>query len=265
MNCLICNFETEYYFSKHFAKYNLENVDYWKCKNCGLVFSKTHKEMKEYEWGVLNISYHKEYLGSSRNEDDLNWLNRLRLQTNIILDLVELGILDSALKWLDYGCGDGKLSEMLSHYNINLQKYDKHMPIDSTYINDEEIIPFSFDLVLTTSVFEHIFERNDLDIIEGLVNNTGILGLHTLVAESIPNDPEWFYLLPVHTTFYTNKSMQILFESWNYKCSIYNIESRLWFWFKENCEEVQKQIHFANSRNNKPTYLFKNGFMNYWK
>jgi hypothetical protein len=93
------------------------------------------------------------------------------------------------------------------------------------------------------------------------------MGIHTLVAEKIPASADWFYLLPVHCAFYTNKSMQLLFDQWGYSASIYHMNSRLWIWFKTDPGAVEKIVKDANARPGREyfTYHFKRGFMDYWK
>jgi len=55
-------------------------------------------------------------------------------------------------------------------------------------------------VVINTSVFEHAREIETLDEIAELVDEDGVPALHVLVPESVPRDPPWFYLLPVHCT-----------------------------------------------------------------
>jgi hypothetical protein len=86
-----------------------------------------------------------------------------------------------------------------------------------------------------------------------------------LVSESIPADASWFYLLPVHCAFHTNRSMSLLFQQWGYVASLYNVDSRLWLWFKRPPSDIQQRIEKANRRLNTSLYIFKNGFVDYWK
>ncbi len=72
-------------------------------------------------------------------------------------------------------------------------------------------------------------------------------------------------LHPVHCVFHTNRSMEVLFKPWGYRCSIYHVEARRWWWFKGNPQEVEAKIREANRRPQGPTYLFKEGFVDYWK
>ena len=266
MKCIICNVSMEYFFSKNFSAYALNQVDYWNCPNCNFVISKTHAEMAQADWERLNADYHNTFLGLSTNADDPRWISRLQAQTDVLNDLVELGILHRN-RWLDFASGDGKLSGFLrEQYQLELLNYDRYMPVGENFLTETSLVPQSFDFVLTTSVFEHIIKRRDLDDIAALVTKTGVMGLHTLVCENIPQDPDWFYLLPVHCAFHTNKSMSLLLQQWGFEASIYNVEARLWLFFRSGGSAVQTIIEQANQRaGSRPAYIFKRGFVDYWK
>ncbi|MGD0276017.1 MAG: methyltransferase domain-containing protein [Syntrophales bacterium] len=265
MRCVICNSSMAYYFSKDFNAFGLTKVDYWRCPNCGFSMSKTHADMSVSEWTSLNHEYHSTYQGKDVNPDDLRWIARLQSQATVLGDAAIIGLLKGDGQWLDYACGDGKLSELLRNEGHTLLKYDRYMPRREDYLNDDEINPGRFDFVLTTSVFEHFTLREQFDSVEALVSDNGVLGLHTLVCESIPCDASWFYLLPVHCSFHTNKSMSLLFEQWAYASSVYNVDSRLWLWFKQSVSDIQEYVEYANRRPNGPSYIIKNGFVDYWK
>ena len=267
MKCLICENQMHYSFSKWFKQPLLEEVEYWKCQNCGFVASKTHLEMSDGKWERINVDFHGSYHGTEACPEDLQWVQRLHTQAAVIADLNRLGLLPSEPGWVDFGCGDGKLSGILfQEHGLKLQKFDRYEE-NAEYLTDSEIMKARFGFVVTTSVFEHLRSRQALDDIESLVGKDGVMGLHTLVAEEVPSSPEWFYLLPVHCAFYTNKSMQLLFEQWRYTASIYHVDSRLWFWFKSGAEKVERIINEANAAAGRERfyYHFKYGFMDYWK
>lgn len=135
------------------------------------------------------------------------------------------------------------------------------------YINKENLTKYS--IVINSAMFEHITKRTHLEHINSLVKDDGILIIHTLVRENIPKNPNWFYILPVHCSFHTNSSMQILMEEWGYSESIYNPISKCWILFKKNNVNcVNKTLSvFVDSTNQllQQEYFFhKNGFMDYW-
>lgn len=267
MNCMVCRNQMSPYFSKTFNVYELRDVEYWRCHGCGFVGSKTHAKMKVHDWETLNQKYHATYQGRESNEDDPRWRERLNTQARVINDLFSLGLLPRNLPWVDWGCGDGKLPDLLkARFGLSLLKYDGYKKGED-YLSENELTSSHFGFVINTSVFEHVSDRKVLDGIEGLVAPSGVFGIHTLVAEEIPQDPAWFYLLPVHCSFFTNKSMQVLFEEWGYSSSVYHVDAQLWFWFKREPDHVGEIILAANLQpgREKLKYQFKRGFMDYWK
>ncbi len=267
MKCIICKNDMVPYFDKRYNKFDLSTVEYSRCVECGFVISKTHVDMTQSEWETLNNCYHSSFHGTDECEDDPRWVTRLNSQATVIADLNSLGLLPNKQPWLDYGCGDAKLSKLLlNDFGLILYKYDRYLG-DHSYLKLSDLKSRSFSFVITTSVFEHIFKRKDLNKISSLVNDNGVFGIHTYVDENITNDPDWFYLLPVHCSFYSNKSMKILFDEWGYKASIYHVDSRLWFWFKTDIDAIESKIQIANKRPGREFlyYHFKRGFMDYWK
>jgi hypothetical protein len=255
-----------FFTSKDFHEYGLDTAQYWRCNDCGFVISKTHVEMSSAAWETVNIAWHASYQGKESDPRDPNWNTRLQNQVRMLHDAQEIGLLKRNGRWLDYACGDAKLSGLLlTRHNLNLLNYERYMPQREGYIDEKELVPRSFDFVVTNSVFEHFRQREQFDFVEALVSRSGVLGIHTLVCEQVPADPTWFYMNPVHCSFHTNRSMEVLFRQWNYGCSVYNVEAQLWLWFKDNPQEIEAIIQRANSRSGGPAYLFKYGFVDYWK
>jgi hypothetical protein len=221
--------------------------------------------MTDDEWNTLNRNYHASYQSQTENTDDPRWLARIKAQAEIIDDCTHLGLIPRGRPWLDYAAGGGQLSAALSSINgLTLLNYDRYMTTPEPKPKND---PSSgeFDFVITTSVFEHIRTRRDLDAINSLVSPNGVMGVHTLVSEVVPADPNWFYYLPVHCAFFSNKAMSILFRDWGYQSSLYEVNSRLWLFFKRAHDEIRPIIDEANLRKGKPTYFSKASFMDYWK
>lgn len=265
MNCLVCGGTLSTYFAKDFAgTLGLGKIDYWRCEACGLVVARTIHEMCDSEWLELNNQYHSSFLGSEGCVDDPGWVHRLTAQADTIERLDREGILPKERPWIDYGCGDGKLSDMLSERGLSAIRYDRHMGQNHHGYVGEEALKDKYSVVINTSVFEHIREIDTLDEIANLVDDSGVLALHVLVRESIPCDPDRFYLLPVHCTFFTNRSMQILFDRWQFAVSIYHVPSRMWFWF--HAENSTCWDFVLRQQGRVPSeYCIKRGFMDYWK
>jgi hypothetical protein len=263
--CMVCGGKMGYYFTKLFTSYGLGDVEYWKCNECGFVSSKTHHEMDEKKWNELNFKFHDGYQGKETVTGEFERMverreARLKAQVSAIAHMDGHAMLPHKNKWIDYGCGDGKLDDMLHEKGIEVLKYDKYMSRELPgYI--EKTQPSSYDLLINCAVFEHILNRASLEEMFGLITDNGALALHTLACENIPRDPGWFYLLPVHTAFYTNKSMEILFKEFGFRSSVYNVPSRMWFWLKDYNKEKLEAI----TDGNREEWFYKEGFMDYWK
>ncbi len=264
--CMICGSETVYYFSKNFSGvYSLEEVDYWQCSQCKFVYSKTHFDMSSESWVGLNLAYHSHYQGSETNADDPNWKARQERQRDAICFLHTAGHLPSKRPWLDWGAGDGGLTRLLKERDLELLLYDKYLQ-GKGYLFEKELERSGFDFVVSTSVFEHVGDLGTLDQINSLVAPYGVLGIHTLVSETVPDDPNWFYLLPVHISFFTNKSMQILFERWNFSSSLYHVPGRLWFFFQNRAVDAESIAAQGNNLFGQDVFYGRNGtFADFWK
>jgi hypothetical protein len=265
MRCEICGGPSRFDFAKQFDFLGLTKVEYWRCRDCGFVLSRTHAELPRHEWERLNALCHALYQGQDINLLDPKWKSRLAAQAKAISELAQGGLLDPQSRWLDFGCGDGALPDLLeTRFGLTLAKYDQYMASDATYLSDEALRPGSFDFVITTSVFEHLTRREQFDRIESLVSPAGAFGLHTLVAERVPSDPEWFYLEPPHCAFFSNAAMDRLFRDWGYRSSLYIVDASLWVWFREEPGATAAKVERLNAGGAAP-FLFAEGFFDYWK
>lgn len=263
MNCIICESVMSFYFTKYFSVCDLTQVDYWICPKCGFCASKTHFDMTNEEWVKLNDTFHSE---SHFREDNPYNRNQRYFNQSIMLSLMAKQGLIKCGNWLDWGCGIGAVALLLKDYfDINLLTYDKHITPQVNSISTDELKARSFDLVVNTAVFEHVRDRYTLDEIESYIRKSGCFAIHTLIPEAVPKDPDWMYLLPVHCAFHTNKSMQILMYEWDYNCSVYNEQSKMWILFHEEAGIIQSGVEKLNKSLGWEYLHFKKGFMDYWK
>jgi len=252
-----------YYFSKKFEDFNLGNVNYYICNNCGFTSSKDHYDLSQGEWEKLNFEYH-----SKNNERDDNPYNRNQRYFNqaLMISLMKSFHFFEEGEFLDWGSGTGSvsiLSEKL--FNIKINNYDQYIKPKINSIIEKKLNKRSFELVINCAVFEHVRSVETLNEIEQYVSKTGSFAIHTLIPDKVPKDPNWMYLLPVHCSFHTNSSMNILMEKWGYQCSVYNEHAKLWVLFKRNSEIIFPLVNELNKFLGWEYLKYKNGFMDFWK
>ena len=251
-----------YYFSKVFNEFDLNKVEYYRCNSCGFVASKTHSEMPFEQWETLNFKAHSFY---NRIEFDPKNQPPPYLQQALMLQIMKYHHFFSGNNWLDWGSGEAKLAKILDKYfSENLFCYDKYIIPGINAVKLSRIKERKFNLVINSAVFEHATNRLVLEEINDYVSTEGSLSVHTLVREEIPKDPEWFYLLPIHSAFYTNKSMEILMANWDYKCSTYCPPAKMWVFFRSDPVITEQKVRKVNASVGHEYLYFKTGFMNYW-
>lgn len=275
INCLICESRMEYYFSKEYIEKpysdymkEIGKVDYYRCKNCGFVISRTHIEMENVKWEKLNDIHHyfekqkQDTLESEKNESPNP---PPYLQQAAMINLLQKNGILSQENILDFAGGYGTLQNILEkYYNIFSLIYDPFVNSPGKkYVKKEEL--GKYKTVLNSAMFEHIRNRNDLDNVNRLVDEDGSLIIHTVICENIPKDGNWFYINPVHCAFHTNKSMDILMNQWGYISSIYCPTSKCWVFFKKEPNNLTEKIININVELQEPYLYYKKGFVDYWK
>ena len=269
MKCLICESEMKFYFSKEYNAEPFKNmmkeigrVEYFKCDNCGLTVSKTHKELEAEKWKKLNYEFHH-YL---ENNSSTIGQPPYAQQALLIKILSENKIIDTS-NIIDYAGGYGSLSKILNKYfNINLPVYDPYIQNNDNveYIDKKNLS--TYNTVLNSALFEHLLTRKEFDDINEITSKHGSMLVHTRISEYIPDDPDWFYLAPpVHTTFHTNKSMNIMMKQWGYTSSIYCVPARSWVLLRNNILNIEKIVNKINSELQSDYLVYKQGFVDYWK
>jgi len=262
MKCIICGSSMAYFFSKRFNLYGLGDVDYWRCEACGFTASRTHFEMSDQEWEELNIEFHND---SNQREDNPYNRNQRYFHQAQMLHLMKRHQILNPDSWLDWGCGEGKVSlQLASNFDVTMACFDKYITPLSNAVSENEMVMRGHGLVVNTAVFEHVRDRATLDEIESYVADNGCLAVHTLVRGDIPQDPDWMYLLPVHCAFHTNQSMQVLMDQWGYHCSVYNEHAKMWVMFRNSVKAIKNRVSSLNALMGWDYLHFKDGFMDYW-
>ena len=266
MNCFVCGAEMKHFLEKNFGMNHLGKCEYVRCENCGMVVAKTLYEIPHDEWSALNYECHSKLFGGELDIEiiDPQWIQRIEMQAELFAKLVNLGVFKSYWRTIDYGAGDGKLADKVNTKlkKIWLKKFDAYMkPLDENYLSAEEVTPSTFDFLTTSSVFEHLLgNQGDVEKIINLLKPEGVMALHTLICDEVPQDPNWFYLLPVHCTVWTNKAMAIVYKKFGFKGCAYNLETRMWFMFRNVADFENLKAAQLNG-----TWQFDENFVDYWK
>ncbi len=263
MSCIICGESMQYYFSKKFTEFGLDNVDYFKCPKCGFVASATHFNMPSGKWEKLNIQAHTHY--NTMEYDPKNRPPPYLEQALLLYTLRAFEVIPRD-NWLDWGSGEAKLATILLRlFSLRVTCFDKYVQPLADFSEKELAAGAKYNVVINSAVFEHVTSREVLDEINSLVDNKGVLAVHTLVREEIPADKEWFYLLPVHCAFHTNKSMKILIKDWGYRSSLYCPLAKMWIFFRDDIDSISPSVKEINRLAGFEYLFIKNGFMDYWK
>ena len=271
MKCIICDSDSDYYFSKTYSESpydefmrEIGKVDYYKCKRCGFVLSRTHSELDQSKWNNLNRLFHQ-YAEDPDHEKKGNQPPYAE-QAMMISFLGRNGII-STDSMADYAAGHGTLSKVLAKYHdLELPIFEPYIQADnsSRYIDKAELK--TYNIVINSAMFEHVLTRKDLDRVNNIIDGDGCLIIHTVVCERVPNDPNWFYVrAPAHTAFHTNKSMEILMGQWGYRSSIYCPRSKCWVLLRDSIEDIEKKIATLNLELRTNWFYCKTGFVDYWK
>ena len=267
MNCFVCDGKMTPFIEKDFEMENLGKCEYVRCEDCGMTVSKTLYEMSHEKWVALNNECHEKLFHGELDTEkiDPHWTERLEVQAQLFAELVKRGVFKSDWRTIDYGAGNGTLANKIKSKLKKdwLKKFDAYMAEDESYLSVEEIKPASFDFLVTSSVFEHLLgNQGDVEKIIGLVKDDGVMALHTLICDEVPQDPNWFYLLPVHCTMWTNKAMAKVYKKFDFKGCAYNVESRMWFMFKKlsDFKNLESEVKTLPG-----TWQLDENFVEYWK
>ena len=275
MRCFICkDAQMQPYFKKTYDS-SKGPFEFVICPKCGMVIDKTVYEMDASEWAEINDE-NMEFQGEMDSQNSL-WnrrLGRIKPQAKFLAELFYNKLFEAGIKSVDYGCGDGLLSDMVGEIYSELTgnkekadligKYERFLDTkDEHYYLDSDMKNGSFDLVVSAAVLEHMIGMDDVDRLFGLVSPTGTAIIHTLICEEVPRDPEWFYIWkPFHSTIWSNKAMSIIFKQYGFLGCAYHVQSKMWLFFKDS-EKYVKAKSIAGKVDGE--WVFSENFVDYWK
>lgn len=274
MRCFLCNNEMiDYFETDFFLDWINEKYKYIKCVNCGLVVSDTVYRMSQEEWEGINVKQHS-YINNGVDEGDPKWLQRTTNQAEMFADLFFRGVFTLQMRCVDYACGAGKISEIFDEcvrgknpeLENKLLKYEKYTNFNEnlSYLREDEMREKSFDVITSSSVFEHLAGKNQVDKILKMLKENGTFCVQTLVCEEVPCDPSWFYLQPVHCTLWTNKAMDYFFQEYGFVGCAYNLKAQMWIMFRDKDVFYRAESEY-DSEEFKGTWFFSEKFIDLYK
>lgn len=258
-HCFVCDGPLVPAFSKQFAWGELGQVAYERCTVCGFVVSRTHADLSDAAWRRINTAFHERRDNAAGRASPERWRARADGYAAAIGVATAAGAISKGGPWLDYGCGSGDMTTLIeARTGREILRYEPFMPgSGGTWVDAAALKPGSCDLVINTAMFEHVRDRRPLDHLASLVSPTGALALHTVIVERVPDDPNWFYLLPVHCAFFTNEAMRRLCVQWGFRSSAYHQPARLWLLFRQSLTDLPDAIQ-------REPWICNDGFVAYW-
>jgi 2-polyprenyl-3-methyl-5-hydroxy-6-metoxy-1,4-benzoquinol methylase len=106
---------------------------------------------------------------------------------------------------LDFGCGENAvLCQLLDDLGIDCRAYD---PLYGRLLAGS-----NFDIIVLCEVIEHIREVGaELELIRGLLRDSGAIVLRTQIYDNPASFPGWWYAQdPTHINFFNPRSLQRL-------------------------------------------------------
>lgn len=207
MECPICKSKTKELLKVPFGK------------NCESMPIKDYKQISYHQCSKCRYIFAPEFLSWTENDFKKKIYNdeyeiydpefRYKRPYHSMLDLYNEF---KGKKHLDYGGGNGMLSQLLNDREFNSTSYDIF------YHNDRP--KEKFDIVTCIEVIEHSIEPLKIfDDIKSLLKDNGKLIISTLIMDYIKNINDHWYISPRngHIGFYFTKTLRTIADISGYK------------------------------------------------
>ena len=197
-NCNICQKATQSFVDEK------SSIIYYHCQSCEYIY-KSATTHQDFDNQKLRYNLHQNI------ESDSGYIAYFQRFLDFILPLV--GKPNNAL---DFGCGESLLlSKLLSQNAIECDYYD---PI---YHSSQEYKNNSYDLIVSTEVFEHL--HNPKEVFGNLISLLSRGGYLAIQTQFHPNNIDefkrWYYHQdPTHIVFFRPVTFEVL--SSLYGCEI---------------------------------------------
>jgi len=169
---------------------------FWLCGECGLVsvpgryWLSVDDERARYDLHDNNIS----------NDGYVKFLT----QTANVVGATALG--RPSMRVLDFGCGENAvLCQLLNNIGIDCHGYD---PLYQQSLSDIN----TYNIIVLCEVIEHLRDINaELELINTLLHNGGIIIIRTQIYDAPSSFPSWWYAQDMtHINFFNMRSLQKL-------------------------------------------------------
>ena len=208
MICKICNSNAKQVFnSKILKKYD---VKYFKCDNCGYLFTEQPFWLDEAYSRSINLS-------------DTGLLDRNIYFSKVLSVLIYFCFNKRGL-FLDYAGGYGVFTRLMRDIGFDFFWHDPYT--QNLFANgfEKDIKPDSkFELITAFEVFEHLVSPKE-EIEKMLSYSKTIVFSTELLPKEIPDPKEWWYYgfnHGQHISFYSEKTLNTLANQ--FKLNYYNV------------------------------------------
>ena len=199
MNCRVCNFESSPVFKALILGKN--QVQYFKCNNCGYLFT------EEPYW--LNEAY-----SSAINISDTGLMGRNTYYSKVVSVLTYF-LFNKNGKFVDYAGGYGIFTRLMRDVGLDFYWQDLHCEnLLSRGFEYQSGVHKNIELLTAFEVFEHLV--NPIEEIKKMVDISGNIIFSTLILPSpIPEPKDWWYYgfeHGQHISFYSLKTLNFIGE-----------------------------------------------------
>jgi hypothetical protein len=209
MICKICNSNTPQTFtSKILKKYD---VKYFKCDNCGYLFTEEPFWLEEAYSRSINLS-------------DTGLLDR-NIYVSKVLSVLIFFCFNRNGSFLDYAGGYGVFTRLMRDIGFDFYWHDPYTKnLFANGFEKDLKSNFKFELLTAFEVFEHLVSpKEELEKMLGFSNT--IIFSTELMPQEIPEPKDWWYYgfnHGQHISFYTEKTLNTLANQ--FKLNYYNID-----------------------------------------
>lgn len=227
--CKICNHEAFLYgvidFNESHGRHSLKRqlsgqpIYYHQCEECGFIYTNAFDDWSESEFS--EHIYNKEYINIDPDFPEVRPKQNAKFLMECFTDI-------KSYHMLDFGSGNNRLVELLKTEGVDATGWDPfyqndRMPKDTfEFIVSFEVMEHTPDPIRTVSLIDSLLNKHNGKLFFSTLNNDSRLHLKM---------DDW-YIAPRggHVSYYSKKSLNILFKKFNMR--IYHISDGLHLAFK---------------------------------